>query len=99
MCPMCWATALASFGGIFAISVLLVAGTDRWTLFLAGMLATASVASRWGVAEAPWWYYTILATSIAGRLTYLVVLRRQQLLVSKIWFRARQIAARRCPTQ
>ena len=38
MCPMCWATALASFGGIFAVSVLLVAGTDWWTLLLAGFL-------------------------------------------------------------
>jgi hypothetical protein len=38
MCPICWATALASFGGIIAISMLSVAGNDKLTVTLASVL-------------------------------------------------------------
>jgi len=99
MCPVCWATALASFGGIFAVSVLLVAGTDWWTLLLAGILAIVSAANRWGGAGLPWWCCIALSIAISVRVAYLIDKMRERLLVSRLWCRARQIAADRCPTQ
>jgi hypothetical protein len=99
MCPMCWATFLASFGGIVVVSVLLVAGSDKWTLFLSGILGVVSAWQRWGDQPTPWWCVVALSAAIVMRLAYVVCKHRERVLIFTAWRRARAIAAQRCPTK
>ena len=96
MCPICWATALASFGGLLAISVLSLAATDIWTLATATVLGAMSIVHRTGFALVPWWIFAALVGIAIVRILYLLVFNRDRLLVVKAWGHACQIAARRC---
>ena len=96
MCPICWATALASFGGIVAVSVVSMAGNDKLILALAAALSTMFLFSYLGVATAPWYVAATLIGAIVVRISYLIVFRWKELPPMKAWSMARQIAARRC---
>jgi hypothetical protein len=97
VCPICWATALATCGGLLALSVLSIAATDFWTLAAAAVLGATSVVHRADIELVPWWVFVALAGIAIGRVAYLVAFNRDRLLVVKAWGHARQIAARRCP--
>ncbi len=99
MCPICWATALASFGMMVVVSVVAVTGTDKWTHLLAAILGVVSLAHRWEFVTIPWWSIAVIMAAVIGRVGYLLVLKRDGLLVCAAWNRACQIAARRCPTR
>jgi hypothetical protein len=97
MCPICWATALASCGGIVAISVLSVAGNDKPTVALAAVLGLSFLLNHFGVVTAPWYLAAALLGGIVARVSYLIVCRWSELLLAKAWLAARQFAVRRCP--
>jgi hypothetical protein len=97
MCPICWGTALVSFGGIVAISVLSIAGNDKVTLAIAAALGLSFLLDRFAVVTAPWYFIILLIVLIAVRVAYMIYFRWHELLLSKAWVAARQIAARRCP--
>jgi hypothetical protein len=99
MCPICWATALASFGILFAVSVLAVAATDRWTLALAAALGTLSVLHQTGFTLVPWWLFVAALLALVFRVGQLAIFSRDQLLITRLWTQARHIAATRCPSQ
>src|SRR5437868_500100 len=97
VCPLCWATALATFWGLLAVSVLSIAATDIWTLATATILAAASFVHGARIEQVPWWIFATLASFAIGRVAYLLAFNRDRLLAVKAWGYARQIAARRCP--
>jgi hypothetical protein len=96
MCPICWATALVSFGGIVAVSVVSLAGNDKLILALAAVLGTMFLLSYLDIATAPWYVAAVLIGVIVVRISYLLVFRWKELPPMKAWSMARQIAARRC---
>ncbi len=85
MCPVCWATALASFGGLIVLAVVTTAGSDRVSLVFAGMLGAAIVAEKSAAYAVPWWCFGGLIAVLAARVAY------------RVWNRACQIASARCP--
>lgn len=97
MCPLCWATALASFGGLVVVAVLSTAGSDRLTFAMAALLGAVSVLEKTGLLAIPWWCFVLLIAALAARICYLLALAREHLLAYKIWNRACQLAAARCP--
>jgi hypothetical protein len=97
MCPVCWATALASFSGLFVLAVITTAGSDRLSLVLAGLLGAASVLVKSAPHAVPWWCFVGLILVLAARVGYLLVLTREKLLAYRVWNRACQIASARCP--
>lgn len=99
MCPLCWATALASFGGLVVVTILSVAGSDRVTFVMAAMLGSICVLEKCGILSIPWWNFVLLFAFLAGRIGYLLVRGSEQLLVCRIWNRACQLAAARCPSK
>ena len=99
MCPICWATALASFGGLVVVSILTLAATDAWTIAVATFIGVATLAHRADIAFVPWWVFVGLFAAAIARVMYLVVFNRDRLLVLKAWSRACQIAVGRCPNR
>ena len=99
MCPICWATALASFGGLVAVSILSLAATDVWTLVIAALVSVATYAHRAELATVPWWLLVVLFALATFRVAYLVVFHRDRLLLVQAWGRACRIAAGRCPNR
>jgi hypothetical protein len=97
MCPICWATALASFGGIVAISLLSVAGNDMLTVALAAALGLSFLLDHFSDVTAPWYLVAALIGGIVARVVYLMVCQWKELLPTKAWLMARRIAAQRCP--
>jgi hypothetical protein len=96
MCPICWATALASFTVLIALSVLAVAGSDMWCLSLAVFAGASATLHRTGMATLPWWFFVVLMAMLMLRIAHLLVLRREQLLIVEFWRRACAISASRC---
>ena len=96
MCPICWATTLATFSGLLAISVITIAATDRCTITGALVLGTASILQIAGVVFLAWWVFAITAGILICRVAILVVRKRESLLLVRIWRHARNIAAKRC---
>lgn len=99
MCPICWATALASFGILLAISVLTIAATDICTLVMAMALGAFSLLHQTGAALVPWWLFAPLSIAIVCRIAYLLLFNRDRLLITKLWAHAGRVAATRCPTR
>lgn len=99
MCPICWATALASFGILLAISVVTLAATDIWTLATATALGTLSLVHQTSIALVPWWLFALVSLVIIARVSYLLLFNRDRILITKLWVHARRIAATRCPTR
>jgi hypothetical protein len=99
MCPICWATALASFALLIGISVVTIAGTDRWSLASAMLLAVSSPAHLAGFYKFPWWYFVLLTVAALIRIAYLMYCKRERLLVVRAWQRSCQLAAKRCPNK
>ena len=97
MCPICWASALASFGALLVTTVLAVAASDRWTVLLAAILGIESLAHRTGVLFVPWWFLLLMTSGVIARVSYLLVHKRDQLIVVRAWERACRFAADRCP--
>jgi hypothetical protein len=97
VCPICWVTALASVSMLLALSALLVAATDRWTLAAATVLGATSVMHRAGIGLVPWWLFALMTGIAVCRVAFLLVFNRERLLFVKAWGHACQIAARRCP--
>jgi hypothetical protein len=99
MCPICWATALASFGGLFVVSILSLAATDAWMVAIAIVVGVATFAHRAEIAFVPWWLFAAMFGLAIGRVAHLVCFNRDRLLVVRAWGRACQIAAGRCPNR
>lgn len=68
MCPVCMATALASFAVLMSISVFATVGTDKWCLLLISILGFAIALHLIGVAFVAWWGFgaQVLALVIRG---------------------------------
>lgn len=100
MCPMCWATALASFALFFVVSVVVVAGTDLSVIMVALILGGSAICHKMdGLIWLPWWWYASVAALLLLRVGYLVFLNRQNLLIVKAWEKAKAHAKGRCPTK
>ncbi len=97
MCPVCWATALASFGGLIVLAVVTTAGSDRVSLVFAGMLGAAIVAEKSAAYAVPWWCFGGLIAVLAARVGFLLATNHEKLLAYRVWNRACQIASARCP--
>jgi hypothetical protein len=81
------------------LSILSVAATDAATLALASLIGGATFAHRAEMALVPWWLFAILFGFAVSRIAYLACCNRDRLLVVRVWGRACQIAARRCPNR
>jgi hypothetical protein len=97
MCPVCWATALASFGGLIVLAAVTTAGSDRVSLVFAGMLGAASVVEKFAADAVPWWCFVGLIAVLVARVGYLLATNHEKLLGYRIWNRACLIASARCP--
>jgi hypothetical protein len=98
MCPICWAAALASFAGLSAVSLLAMAGRDKWILMLALPTLALSVLHRWGYVSLPWWCLALLIALLLGRLAFLLFGPGER-SHRMIWQRARKVAKIACPRQ
>jgi cell division protein FtsW (lipid II flippase) len=96
MCPMCWATTLLAFAGMSIVSVVLVAGYDKWIWMLCIVLAAMATLFPWNSDEDQLWSLGATAAAIAARIAYLVVAKRNQLLITRAWQLAQSIVAARC---
>jgi hypothetical protein len=99
MCPVCWATALASFGGLLVLAVVTTVGSDRWSLMLAGLLGGASLLHQSALAAIAWWCFAALIATLAARIGYLLIRNREQLMAYRVWNHACRIARARCPVK
>lgn len=99
MCPLCWATALATCGGLLAVSILTIAMTDFWTFAAAMVLGAASVVHKAGFEQVPWWVFVLLLIVAVGRVVYVAAFDHRRLLAVSVWKRACLVAARRCPNR
>ena len=97
MCPICWATLLATFSTSIGTSAAIMAWRDRWTLSLAaGLLALAGV-HQFGVTLVPWWGFAGAMATLIVRIAWVVLMQRDKLSVFAAWRRATTFAAARCP--
>jgi hypothetical protein len=96
MCPVCWATALASFAGLFAVSIVAIVGTDRYILPVAFLLIVLTMLHS-SVLVVPWWSFALPMGFIASRLATVMIHAPDKLLVHKLWKRAQRVAKQSCP--
>ncbi len=100
MCPMCWATAVSTAVLFFAVSLILVAGTDLTALALSGVLGSTALLHKVdSMVWLPWWWYVAVGAILSARVLYLAFLNRQRLLVVQAWQKGKEAAARRCSTK
>ena len=99
MCPICWATTLASFGGLVAISIVSLAATDAWTLAIATLIGAMTFAHRTEFTFVSWWLFATLFAVATLRVAYLVFFNRDRLLIVRAWGKACHIATGRCPNR
>src|SRR5687768_8750957 len=99
MCPACWATLLASYGALLALSALTIAGTDRLALPLAGALGIVSWVHTRADITVPWWCFALVGVALVARIGVLMIRGRDDLLAVRAWRAAKLIATRRCPTK
>jgi uncharacterized membrane protein YhdT len=82
-----------------ALSLLVVAGSDKWMWLLSAIAGGLSI----GGAGLPAWFATgslaLAFVAIVMRVTYLTWQRSDELLVTLAWRYALQVAGRRCPTK
>lgn len=97
MCPVCWTTALAMYTALLAASALPVAGTDRWTITGAAVLALLSVGQWMRWLDSPWWALVLLAGLLLARIVYLMVRAADRLLITRLWHVAVARTQRVCP--
>lgn len=97
MCPICWATALASFTGLSAAGLIVVAGRDRYVLMFALFAVALSLGQRWNYFLLPWWLFAGLAVALVCRLTWLIARRPAELRRNSLWEQARRLAVKSCP--
>jgi hypothetical protein len=98
MCPLCWTTAIATWSGLIAIGLLSVAAADKVTRLLVAVLASEVVAQFSGVWKVAWWGFAAIVSALVVRIVYLALLHRERLSVPRIWYVARGIAAKCCPS-
>ena len=98
MCPVCWATLLASFSMLIAPLAAAVAAKDWLTLLLAMSLAAAAVLHQIGEVYSPSWLFAGLFCALPVRIIWLVLQRRERLLVILAWGQARTLAKGSCPS-
>ena len=99
MCPMCWATLLATYGALLAISAVAIAGRDRLALPLAAALGVMGWVHSPGVTPVPWWAFAGVGVALVARVAYLVIRCRRELLVARAWRVAGAFASARCPVK
>lgn len=97
MCPVCWATLLASFSIFSALSAVVVAVKDILSWALAAVTIGAALAHRANLAWFPWWAFIALIVALASRIGWLTVWYRDQLLIVTAWQRAADVAKLHCP--
>ncbi|UUO04372.1 hypothetical protein M4951_13310 [Blastopirellula sp. J2-11] len=97
MCPICWATALATFGSLLSFSLLAIAGTDRIAATLALLTAAVGGAHYWELVTLGWAWFIVLITLALLRVVYLLLARRRELLLFQIWGCAVVAAKNACP--
>lgn len=96
MCPICLATALAAWSGLVAVGVLSAAWADRVSRFLGVILGVAIAAHRVGIWTIPWWYFAGVMVAALVRISFVISLHPERLLIGKVWHRACRVAANRC---
>ena len=99
MCPLCWATLLATFSLSVGVSALLIAGRDHWTLLAAGCLLALAVAHRFGAMIVPSSAFTGLIAIATGRVIWLTLMHRARSLLFVAWRRANTTTEMRCPNR
>lgn len=99
MCPLCWATLLATFSLTVGTSVVLIAGRDRWTLLLASGLILSAAAHQLEALTVPWSAFAGLMAAATLRVAWLALRRRDRVWLFAAWQRAADFAAARCPNR
>lgn len=97
MCPMCWATLLATFSLSIAGSAVIIAGRDVFVLTLTALLLALAGIRHMELALVPWWCSATIAAILIARIVWIVWRRRDNLLVIAAWRRAAAFAKRQCP--
>ena len=97
MCPICWATLLATFSLTVAGSATLIAGRDRIVLTLALPLTALGLVHRVGITMIPSWVFVVLLTAVAVRMVWVLTRHKGHTLIGSAWRRATKIAAGSCP--
>ena len=97
MCPICWATLLATFALAIGSSAVVIAGRDRITLLLAVPLLVAAALQRAGVVDVSGEVFAAVIATIVARMVWLVARHREHLLLGEAWRRAVGIAYASCP--
>jgi hypothetical protein len=96
MCPVCWATLLASYAGLVSLGAAAAMRKDRWTLVLAAAAGGLAVAHRTGLVAVPWQLLAAALVALPMRWGWLLV-RRWPSLLARPWRQAAELAAARCP--
>ena len=97
MCPICWATLLATFSLTVAGSATLIAGRDRIVLTLALPLIALGLVHRVGITMIPSWVFVVLLTAVAVRMVWVLTRHKGHTLIGSAWRRATKIASGSCP--
>ncbi len=97
MCPICWATLLATFSLTVAGSATLIAGRDRIVLTLAFPLTALGLVHRVGSVMIPSWVFVVLLTAVAVRMVWVLARHNGHTLIGSAWRRATKIASGSCP--
>ncbi|GEM_PF-3437676 len=97
MCPICWATLLATFSLTVAASATLIAGRDWIVLTLALPLTALAMVHRVGIATISSWVFVVLLTAVAVRMVWVLVRHNGHMLIGSAWRKATKIAAGSCP--
>jgi hypothetical protein len=99
MCPVCWATMLASFSIYFGAAAALLIWRDRLALLLALALLACSSLHSLDVSTIPWNVLAALVCALVLRIVWILLLWRDRLAFFNAWKRARGLALTRCPNR
>ncbi|MEI6699970.1 MAG: hypothetical protein WCK99_13315 [Mycobacteriaceae bacterium] len=97
MCPICWATLLATFALAIGTSAVVIAGRDRITLLIAMPLLVAAAVQRAGIVDVAGDVFAAVIAMIVTRVVWVVAQYREHLQLDEAWRRAVWIAHASCP--
>jgi hypothetical protein len=96
MCPICWATLLASYAGCVSAALAAAVARDRGSLCLAAAWGLLWGARQSGLVEIPTIAIAAAAAGLGARVASILA-RRSRLALLRGWQRSTELAAARCP--
>lgn len=97
MCPVCWATAAATFATLCSVALVFAAGRDWRVRMLAGANVLLYLLNRFGSIRMPWWAYAGLMVLIFARFAAIAGVLLKNTYWQAIWCRAHAVAKSSCP--